>query len=387
MGNNARFIFEKALYLHPINIKLKVIDNNNMRIRLFAIIVLVLSGCSFMFAQSGNVKDIRQTYLWDVTLSMQGKAKMNNGTNTPDIWNEVKRAIITDIESISDDRTEIVVIPFQHKALEEWREYATESGKKTLINRINDFKLPLYMKQGGTIVPASGKGGSTWTCLYEPLQYAVDKVLSPEKVDIIKLMTDGIPDEHEAEYEALLSQWCQIAKEKDAFGFYIMLTSQAVEGRTVLEKINPCRFDAIDVADLGGTDVSLLMLTPPQNVAFNVREDYGKNLAFRLARSGSGTLQQGYKVHVYSIENEYIHVDAIAELQSDCSVTVKADYLMTLEQMVDILPVDFNEKVMLRMEPAEGMDQLPYAMTRILDAPTVMEMINKTEKTVKFHVR
>ena len=60
---------------------------------------------------------------------------------------------------------------------------------------------------------------------------------------------------------------------------------------------------------------------------------------------------------------------------------------MSLEQMVDSLPVDFNEKVMLRMEPAEGMDQLPFAMTRILGAPTVMEMINKTEKTVKFHVR
>ena len=127
--------------------------------------------------------------------------------------------------------------------------------------------------------------------------------------------------------------------------------------------------------------LTLVEQTSLQNVAFNVREDYGKSMTFRLARSGSGTLQQGYQVHVYSNENEYIHVDAVTELQSDCSITVKADYLMTLEQMVDSLPVDCNEKVLLRMEPAEGMDQLPFAMTRILDAPTVMEMINKTEKT------
>lgn len=344
-----------------------------MRIRLFAIIVLVLSGCSLLFAQSGNVKDIRQTYLWDVTLSMLGKAP-----GAPNIWEQVKEAIISDIQQISDDRTEIVVIPFQHQALDEWREYATLAGKAALISKIKAYKIPLH---------DFGGKKTTMTCLYEPLQYVVDKVLSVDKVDILKLMTDGISDEHQAEYEELLSRWCQIAKEKDAFGFYIMLTNQAVEGRTVLEKINPCRFDAIDVADLGGTDVSLLMLTPPRNVAFNVREDYGKSLAFRLARSGSGKLQQGYKVHVYSVENEYIHVDAVAELQSDCSITVKPDYLMPLEQMVDSLPVDVNEKVMLRMEPAEGMDQLPYAMTRILDAPTVMEMINKTEKTVKFHVR
>ena len=356
--------------MRPINMKESIY---NMRIRFFAIIVLIVSGCPFLFAQSVNVKDVRQTYLWDVTLSMQGKAP-----GAPNIWEQVKEAIITDIQQISDDRTEIVVIPFQHKALEEWREYATAYGKATLISKIKGYQIPLH-SFGGKM--------TTMTCLYEPLQYVVDKVLSVDKVDIVKLMTDGISDEHQAEYEDLLSRWCQIAKEKDAFGFYIMLTSQAVEGRTVLEKIGPCRFDAIDVADLGGTDVSLLMLTPPKNVAFNVREDYGKSMTFRLARSGSGNLQRGYQVHVYSNENEYIHVDVVTELQSDCSITVKADYLMTLEQMVDSLPVDFNEKVMLRMEPAEGMDQLPFAMTRILDAPTVMEMINKTEKTVKFHVR
>lgn len=344
-----------------------------MRIRFFAIIVLVLSGCSFVFAQSGNVKDIRQTYLWDVTLSMQGKA-----LGAPDIWEQVKDAIITDIQQISDDRTEIVIIPFQHKALDEWREYATSSGKAALISKIKAYKIPLH-NFGGKM--------TTMTCLYEPLKYVVDKVLSVDKVDILKLMTDGISDEHQSEYEELLNRWCQIAKEKDAFGFYIMLTSQAVEGRTVLEKINPCRFDAIDVADVGGTDVSLLMLTPPTTMAFNVREDYGKELTFRFARNGSGTLQHGYKVHLYTMENEFIHVDAVAELQPDCSITIKADYLMSLEQMAEALPVDVNEKVLLRMEPAEGMDQLPYAMTRILDTPTVVEMINKTEKTVKFHVR
>lgn len=341
------------------------------------------------FAQSRNVKDVRQTYLWDVTLSMQGKAKMNNGSNTPNIWNEVKRAIITDIESISDDRTEIVVIPFQHKALEEWREYATESGKKTLINRINDYRIPLYMKQGGTIVPASGKGGSTWTCLYEPLKHAVDKVLSPEKVDIIKLMTDGIPDEHEAEYETLLSQWCQIAKEKDAFGFYIMLTPQAVEGRIVLENVNPCRFGMVDVAGMGGTNVSTLLLTPQQGIAIDVREigeEDRSQLIIKYNHNGSGSLQEGYKVHVWSEENNYIRVDQVVEIRENFSVTVKANYLMTLEQMKSALSITDNESIKLYSEPAEGMDKYPYAMTQIKDTPTTIEMINKPEKTVKFHV-
>lgn len=334
--------------------------------------LIALASFSLAFAQSGNVKDVRQTYLWDVTLSMMGKAP-----GAPDIWEQVKEAIITDIQQISDDRTEIVVIPFQHKALDEWREPATAAGKAKLVAKIKGYKIPLHYFNGKM---------TTMTCLYEPLDYVVKNVLSPDKVDILKLMTDGIPDEHQAEYEALLGRWCQIAKEKDAYGFYIMLTNQAKEGQTVLQNIDPCRFDAIDVASLGGTDVSILMLTPQQNIAFNVREDYGKEITIKYAHNGSGTLQAGYKVRVYSYENSYIQVDEVVTLNSDYTVTVKAQYLMSQTEMMSTLSIEENERMFLYSEPAEGMDELPYAMTRILESPTSVEMINKPEKTVKFHV-
>ena len=333
-------------------------------------ILIALISSALVYAQSGNVKDVRQTYLWDVTLSMQGKA------GGPNIWEQVKTAIISDIQQISDDRTEIVVVPFQHKALDEWRQPATEAGKSALISKIKAYKIPLF--------PFGGRM-TTMTCLYEPLQYVVDKVLNPDKVDILKLMTDGIPDEHEAEYKELLARWCQIAKEKDAYGFYIMLTDEAAKGRMILEQVNPCRFDAIDVAALNGTNVSLLMLTPQQNLAFNVREDYGKDITIKFSPRGSGSFQKGYMVHIYS-ESEYIDIDQVLELRDDYTVTVKAEYLMSKTEMMSSLPIDENEKAYIHAEPADGMDILPYAMTRILDAPTTMEMINKPEKTVKFHV-
>ena len=318
---------------------------------------------------------------------MQGKAKNIDGTLTPNIWNQVKNAIIEDIKSISDDHTEIVVIPFQHKALDKWSAFATKDGKDSLIRKISNYVLPLFIKQNGKIVPANGKGGTTWTCLYEPLKEVVNKVLSPDKVDILKLMTDGIPDEHQAEYKNLLRHWCQIAEEKDAFGFYIMLTSQAVAGQTVLDTIKPCRFDAINVTDLGGTNVSLQMLTPQHILAFNIREDYGKELTIKYAHSGSGRIQPGYKIHVRSYENSYIEVDEIVELKEDYTVSVKAKYLMSQAEMISKLSVEENEKLFLYSEPAEDMNKLPYAMTRILDTPTTIEMINKPEKTVKFYVR
>lgn len=323
-------------------------------------------------AQNNMVKDVRQIYLWDVTLSMQGK-----GTGAVNIWDNVKNAIIADIQQISDDRTEIVVIPFQHKALDEWREYATASGKAALIAKIRAYKIPLFNFNGKM---------TTMTCLYHPLQYVVDKVLSLDKIDILKLMTDGIPDEHQAEYEALLARWCQVAIEKDAYGFYIMLTSQAVAGRTVLEQINPCRFEPVNVESLGGTNVSLQVLTPQQTIAFNTKEDYGKDLIIKYAHNGSGGFQQGYKVHVYSETNEYIRVNQEVELREDYTVTVKAEYLMSKTKMRESLSVENNEEIFLHSEPAEGMDELPYLMTRILPGPTNLEIINKPEKTVKFHV-
>lgn len=336
------------------------------------LLLLALVSFTFSFAQNGNVKDVRQTYLWDVTLSMQGKV-----AGAPNIWEQVKKAIITDIQNISDDRTEIVVIPFQHEALEEWREPATAAGKAKLIGKIKTYKIPLHNFNGKM---------TTMTCLYEPLQYVVDKVLNPDKVDILKLMTDGIPDEHQAEYEALLGRWCRIAKEKDAYGFYIMLTSQAAAGKTVLEEINPCRFDAVDVTDLGGTNVSLLILAAQENIALNVREDYGKDITIKFAHNGSGSFQKGYKVHVYSHENSYIQVDQVVDIREDYTATIKTNYLMSQQEMMNTLPRDVNEKVFLQTEPADGMDELPYLMTRVLETPTSVEMINKPEKTVKFHV-
>lgn len=324
------------------------------------------------FAQSPQVKDIRQTYLWDVTLSMKGKA-----AGCPNIWDKVKASMIDDIKQISDERVEIVVIPFQHKALETWREYATPAGKESLIQKIKGYSLPLF-EFGGKM--------TTMTDLHAPLQYCVDNVLSADKVDILKLMTDGVSDMNQDKYEAFLRRWCQIAKQKDAYGFYIMLTDAAKAGLTTLRQIDPCRFEPVDVSQMGGTTISVLALAPQATYAFNVRDDYGKAITLKFTPSGNGNIPTGYKVHVYSFENEYIQFDEVVELGSDYTVTVKAEYLMAKSQMMSTLPVDENARIFFKAEPADGMDEMPYATTQILDNPTTCEMINKPEKTVRFNV-
>lgn len=336
------------------------------------IAILMSFSALCMFAQNAHVKDIRQTYLWDVTLSMKGKV-----AGCPDIWDKVKAAIIEDIQTISDERTEIVIVPFQHKALETWREYATPQGKDALINKVKSYKLPLF-DFGGKM--------TTMTDLWAPLQHIVDNILSADKTDIIKLMTDGVPDQNQDKYEDLLRRWCQIAKEKDAYGFFIMLTDAAKEGLLTLQQINSCRFEPVDLSKMNGATVSILVLTPQSNIAFNVRDDYGKDISIKLSPSGSGSLPQGYKVHVYSESNSYIEFDQVVTLRDDFTVTVKATYKMSKEEMARTLPIEENEQIFFKAEPANGMDEMPFATTQILDDYTVCELINKPEKTVKFHV-
>lgn len=324
------------------------------------------------FGQNAKVKDTRQTYLWDVTLSMKGKV-----AGCPNIWDKVKTSMIDDIMQISDDRIEIVVIPFQHKVLDIWKEYATPDGKARLVERIKKFQLPLFEFNGKM---------TTMTDLHAPLQYCVDNVLSVDKIDILKLMTDGVSDMNQGKYEDLLRRWCRIAKEKDAYGFYIMLTDAAKAGLTTLQQIDPCRFEPVDVSKMNGATVSVLALTPQATYAFNVRDDYGKDITLTFTPSGNGSIPPGYKVHVYSYENEYIQFDDIVELGPDYTATVKAKYSMPQSQMMTTLSSDENAQIFFKAEPAEGMDEMPYATTQILDNFTTCEMINKPEKTVKFHV-
>ena len=86
-------------------------------------------------ARGDSYKDIRMTYLWDVTLSMKGY----NGS--PNIYDKVVTAMIKDIESITNERTEIVVVPFQNsKYCDVWKEFATPQGKANLKSKIKAYK-------------------------------------------------------------------------------------------------------------------------------------------------------------------------------------------------------------------------------------------------------
>lgn len=110
-------------------------------------------------AQGNSYKDIRLTYLWDVTLSMKGY----NGSHN--IYDKVVSAMIKDIESVTNERTEIVVVPFQNtKYCEMWKEYATPQGIANLKSKIKAYK----------------NTDITNTNISAPLQYAIDEIFTTD---------------------------------------------------------------------------------------------------------------------------------------------------------------------------------------------------------------
>ena len=340
-------------------------------------VVLLLAGYVGL-AQNAKVKDIRQTYLWDVTLSMKGKPKPN-----PNIWEAVKKALVADIQAIPDESTEIVVIPFQHKALATWREPATEAGKAAMIKRINAYDIPLEY------VTSSGKR-TTMTFLGPPLEYCLDHIFSEDKIDILKFMTDGVDEQDQVEpqnagnYKRVLARWCEIAKQKDVYGYYIILNEAAQQGRIMLKEVNPCRFNDVTVKD--NIDLTFVTLIPQESMAFNIRDDYGKPVKIKFSPNGNGAVPDGYKVRITSWSNSYMQVDEVVTLHGN-TAEVNPKYLMSKQEMTEALPTDHNEVIYFQAEAAEGMDEEPFCRTSVLSNPTACELINKPEMSVKFHVR
>lgn len=342
--------------------------------------MLMLLGflCLSLWAQTS----IRRVYMWDVTLSMTGKA------GCPDIWQPVKDALIKEINLITDPSVEIVLIPFQHRALEGHmqREYATAEGKARLVNFIRRYQLPrTWVGNAASGHEDLENGKTTMTALYAPLKYCLENVIIPDKTNFLEFMTDGVSDfeNDRDQFEDLVRDWCSMAEEKNLYAFYVMLTPQARNDQ--IKRVNQCdRLKMVDPTD-GPVVISLQELTPPEKISFNTHDDYGKPFTLKLSSSTSAVLKNGYKVRITSSENPYIHVDEVCEVSpADMSISftpafkASADALRSLKNSGDMTPVVLN------IAPAEDMkDNLDHALVFMqAGSHTLVDVIAAAEKKV-----
>lgn len=321
--------------------------------------------------------------MWDVTLSMQGKA------GCPNIWGTVKDKLVNEINLITDPNVEIVLIPFQHRALHEHMQIvtATSEGKQTLINFIKNFQIPLMWvgtSENGKEVAPGEKGKTTMTALYEPLSFCIDKVITPDRQNYLEFMTDGVSDfpKDAAKFNQMVKQFCDVAEEKELYLLYVMLTEQAsrvnINQGTICSRIIFIEPDEELV-------ISFVDLQTPDEIMFNTHDDYQKDMNVKFATTSSTMLKPGYKVHIKSDANPFFDVDQICEVSSiDNSISFTPKFKMTPDDMRAVILRDGLESVSLRVMPTPEMkDNFDYKFICLPDNSEVkVRLITRAEKKV-----
>ena len=170
-------------------------------------IILLLMCIASTVAYSQVLKE-RRVYYLDCSFSMvQNK-----------LWDKVRSNLVSAIDNINDETTEIVVIPFannnlKNPTLKPILAYATAKGKSFLKTTINNLPQP---------------NKTTMTYHYIPVLDFYNKRISTERVTYMFLMTDGKDeDPSQTTITKLLPQWGAKYGNKNVYGFYVMLHEQA----------------------------------------------------------------------------------------------------------------------------------------------------------------
>ena len=261
--------------------------------------------CFSGFAQeeTSHILKERYVYLWDVTRSMLGYGQGNEN-----IYDNIRDMIIDDINSIpNNENTEIVVVAFRGRleniGYREWKDNSNTQGKEKLAKAMRDF------------VTTTESVGNTNT--YTALNYVVNHVLSPDRVDYLKIMTDGNCDEAE-QFEKLLAEWCSIKEEKNVYAYYITLTEKAhkYKNEKLARVTDPDCFKFVEDKDA----IALVRQLSPrsnENLYYNILEDRGEEIKYRFNVSlGDGKLDAGFKIRCRTVNdntNNFFQIDTVIE--------------------------------------------------------------------------
>ena len=305
-------------------------------------------------------KKKRFIYLWDVTHSMQGKGfqdpktgKYNAYRQEADIYDQVVAEMIRDINSITDETTEIVVIPFQSAAPGSYRGdkdpwiYETASGpnKQALISRIQASKKNwlTYQHENTDVVPA--------------LSYIIKSVISEDRVDYLKILTDGKMHDIEG-LRKLMAQWCELAgRKKDMHAFHITLNDEAAESiRSIIKDATDK--ECIRIIPPGPDAICFYQVKPYPSIAVNANDQLASespSVTAQMVIDGPGKLPETVKVRFESEENQFITVNAVRSPKEN-AFTLPLEFKMNLDQMKRVFSRDMKYPVKVHMTVVDGKD-------------------------------
>ncbi len=197
----------------------------------------------------------RRVYYLDCTGSM----KIKDAGGTP-LYKEVCSNLKSAINSVNDETTELVVIPFWDDVpiSTVFKSNATDVGKANLCKNIDGLSF-----------------NGPRTALNRPLKDFYEERTDPNLITYMFLMTDGENERQQKEYESALKSWGQRFGDKQVYGFYVMLCDAAKNG-TVEGIINQQpHLWKVETADI---NINIIRLST--KAVFNVRNDKYVDIPF-----------------------------------------------------------------------------------------------------------
>jgi len=330
---------------------------------LFALLCFVST--TVVFAQT---KSQRRIYLWDVTLSMHGERCVSGSADSDpsgkNIYNEVRKFLIQDIESITDESTEIVVLPFQEDILDEWREKADVEGKRDIIQ-----KIERYPKQG-----------CSWTNIVRPMERVQTSIISSDKNNLLVLLTDGVQSDKYGGKEKLIEWiqlWSQYAERNFAYCLYVML-GEGVD-KDLQNEID--KETGIEWTDKLG--IQMVDLQPADLVKINVKDD--KIASIPLTYKRSIVLPDNIGVLV-TAEDSILNINQKV-IVKDGKITFDMKYQTEASLQENQLPETTRLPLQIELINKDEIIKTAGKIIYLTKSQIELELINKPEKTLKISIK
>jgi len=324
--------------------------------KLFMMSLIFVIICMQGMAQ---IKSQRRIYLWDVTLSMKGSMG-----KTPDIYNDVVNFLKRELNSLTDENIEIVVLPFQEGILETWKAKADVAGKKYIIEKIESYS---NNKVTNTDIVAS-------------VRAVQNQVINDDKHNMVFLLTDGKQTGGNQALLALIKNWEEYAKIKDVYALYVMLTPQAVD-KELVDAINET--GRIEVVQEPGK-IDWIDLQPASLIRYNIKDDAGKPAMIPITYKKNMALPQGIKVQVTSANDSIIAINELLEINNqNISLTLNYNYQHLRTRLGESTRIPLLLELQNQQEIKDNTGKIIFIHPSNIE----IELINRPEKTLRIHVK
>lgn len=250
----------------------------------------------------------KRIYIVDVTASMEGKGSVK----TENIFAKVKQNLKEAVQNIKEPNTEVSLITFSNKIQ---NIYTGNSSKmEELVKKIEKIEV----KKGNTNVIDAWKEGV--------------RQIDSTRTNIIFLLTDGLHNEGQPidSLYSTLRNWENISNGKTYYGFYVMLTKEAVQ-----QKLIDVVSETKQLYPIVSMNIGTSLISTPESMSVNL--SVGNKLYYKYRTNNGSPLPVDFTFKVQISENPYYDL-----VESNIDKQKNAIYLL-LKEKVDhsAIPVDY----------------------------------------------